>query len=300
MKALSLFAFACAVLAAQTAPPPLSIPDLPGDTVIAIFDDGVKFTMGDFRNLFAALPSNQQAMVQNRKEFLEQYAFMRKLAQLAVADKLDQQSPNKEAIDFNRMFLLSQIKLQAENMKTVVNEDDVKKYYEANKSQYQQVRVKAIYIAFSKALASQASNGKKVLTEDEARAKAQKLVADARAGADFAKLVRENSDDADSRAKDGDFPTLHPSDTIPEPIKLAVFTLKQGEVSEPVAQPNGFYVFRAEEVTSRSLAEVHGEIYTAIQQEYSRKWMQATHDSVKVQFPSAEFLGEAKPPAAGK
>ena len=305
MKILSIFVFACGILAAQTAAPPPSvpapsIPDLPDETVVLVFDDGAKFTMGDFRNLYAALPSNQQAMLRDRKGFLEQYALMRKLAQMAEADKLDQTSPNKESLAFNRMFILSQAKLQDESMKKVVNEDDVKKYYEANKSQYQQVKVKAIYIAFTKALASQASKGKQLLTEDEARAKAKKLLADLRGGADFGKLVRENSDDADSREKGGDFGTIHASDALPEPIKVAVFALKQGEVSEPVEQSNGFYLLRADEVSTRSLAEVHGEIYTALQQEYFRKWLQTTHDGLKTQFPSAEFLGGEKAPAAGK
>jgi peptidyl-prolyl cis-trans isomerase C len=300
MKALSLFVFACGVVAAQTAAPPPAVPDLPNDTVIAVFDDGSKLTMGDFRNLYAALPANQQAMLRDRKAFLEQYALMRKLAQMAEADKLDQASPNKEALAFSRMYMLSQQKLQAESMKPIVDEEDVKKYYEANKSQYQQVKVKAIYIAFSKAQASQASDGKQVLTEDQARAKAHKLLAEIRGGADFVKLVRENSDDAASREKDGDLATLHPSDTIPDSIKVAVFSLKQGEVSEPIEQPSGFYLLRADEVSARTLAEVHGDIYTAMQQEYFRKWLQATHDAVKIQFPSPEFLGGEKAPAAGK
>jgi len=300
MKVLSLFVFACGIVAAQTAAPTPSIPDLPDDTVIAIFDDGVKFTMADFRNLYAAIPANQQAMLRDRKAFMEQYALLRKLAQMAEAEKLDQKSPNKETLAFNRMIMLGQMKLTAENTGVIVAEDDVKKFYEANKSQYQQVKVKAIYIAFTKALASQASSGKRLLTEDEAKAKAQKLLADLRAGADFGKLARENSDDATSRDKDGDFATLHPSDSIPEPIKAAVFSLKQGEVSEPIEQPNGFYLLRAEEIGTRPLSEVRGDIYTTLQQEYARKWMQATHDSLKVQFPSAEFVGGEKAPAPGK
>jgi peptidyl-prolyl cis-trans isomerase C len=301
MKALSLFVFACGILAAQTAAPTPSLPDLPDGTVIAVFDDGVKFTMGDFRNLYAAVPGNQQAMLRDRKGFLEQYALLRKLALMAEDDKLDQTSPNKEALAFNRMVLLGQMKLSEENTRTVVAEDDVTKFYEANKSQYQEVKVKAIYIAFTKALASsQASNGKRLLSEDEARAKAQKLLADIRGGADFVKLARENSDDAASREKDGDFATLHRSDTIPDAIKAAVFSLKRGEVTEPIEQPNGFYLLRAEEVGTRSLAEVHGDIYTALQQEYARKWIQTTHDSVKVQFPSAEFMSGEKAPAPGK
>ncbi|HUI76698.1 MAG TPA: peptidylprolyl isomerase [Bryobacteraceae bacterium] len=300
MKLAVFFVFACGVLSAQANAPAPSLPDLPDNTVIATFDDGGKFTMRDLRNLFAILPSaNQQALLRDRKNFLEQYAFLRKLAKMAEADKLDQTSPNKEALEYNRMILLYQMKLTDENQKTIISEDDVRKFYESNPNQYRQVRVKAIYIAFTKAQASQSSNGKRLLTEDEARAKAEKLVADLRAGADFGKLARENSDDPASRDKDGDFATFHPSDTIPEPIKAAVFSLKQGEVTLPVEQPNGFYVFRAEEISTRPLAEVHGDIYTSLQQEHSRKWMEATHDSVKIQF-NPEFLSSEKAAAPAK
>ena len=70
------------------------------------------------------------------------------------------------------------------------------------------------------------------------------------------KLVKENSDDETSRAKDGDFATLRSSDNIPDAFRATVFALKKGEVSEPLKQPNGFYLLRAEEVTVRPLSEV--------------------------------------------
>ena len=83
MKVLSLFVFAWSILSAQTAPAP-DLPDLPDKTVIAVFDDGVPFTMGDFKKLYAVLPpTNQQGALRDRKGFLEQYALMRKLVQIA-------------------------------------------------------------------------------------------------------------------------------------------------------------------------------------------------------------------------
>ena len=55
MKVLSLLAFA-SVSAIWAQPAPASrqprrrpMPDLPDDTVVAIFGDGTKFTMGDFK-----------------------------------------------------------------------------------------------------------------------------------------------------------------------------------------------------------------------------------------------------------
>src|SRR5581483_6864979 len=144
----------------------------------------------------------------------------------------------------------------------------------------------------------------RVLTEEEAKAKAEKLLADARGGADFVKLVKENSDDATSRDKDGDFAVFKGAerDKIPPVVANAVFSLKQGEVSEPVEQANGFYLFRADEVTYRSKQELRSEIIETLRQEHFKKWMQGVHDSIKVEFPNAAFLGAAAPPpvAPGK
>jgi peptidyl-prolyl cis-trans isomerase C len=298
MKSLSVLVLFACILPAQT-PTVSGLPDLPDDTVIAVFDDGMKFTMGDFKKLYIALPGNQQNMLRDREGFLKQYGLMRKLAHLAEEQKLDQTSPNKESIEFNRLFLLSQAKLQLESMSQNVEPDEIGKYYDANKESFKEVKVKAIYITFSKAQASQASNGKKVLTEDEAKAKAQKLLADIRGGADFVKLVHDNSDDTASRDKDGDFATLKGTDRdkIPAPVASAIFALKHGEVSEPIEQPNGFYLFRAEEVTYRSAGEARSEIVETLRQQHFKQWLDRTHDSVKVQFPNQEFLNAPKPAA---
>jgi parvulin-like peptidyl-prolyl isomerase len=304
MKVLGFLVFLASGLLAQAPPPqapPPALPDIPDDAVIAVFDDGVKFTMGQYRAIYSALPGNQQAMAQNRRVFLEQFALIRKLAHMAEEEKLDQSSPAKDLIEYYRMFFLGQAKLNHEIQNQNVEPDEIAKYYAANKERYKEVKVKAIYITFSKAQASQVSNsGKKLLTEEDAKAKAETLVAEARAGADFVKLARENSDDAPSREKDGDFDTLKAAERekLPAPVANAILALKQGEISDVIAQPNGFYVFRADQVTYRPEAEVQGEIMTNLQQEHFQHWMDRTHDAAKVQFPNPAFLGEA--PAAPK
>jgi peptidyl-prolyl cis-trans isomerase C len=291
MKTLGLIVFFAGMAAAQ-APLAPSLPNLPDDTVIAIFDDGGKLTMGQYKGLYEVLKGNQPAMLADRKNFLEQYALMRKLAHIAEEEKLDQLSPGKDILDYYRLFLLTQTELNHAATTQNVTQEDISKYYDANKERYRVVKVKAIYITFSKVQASQQSNGKQVLTEEEAKAKAEKLLADLRGGADFVKLARENSEDATSRDKDGDFATLTGTDRdkLPPAVVNAILALKQGEVSEPVEQPNGFYLFRADQVGYRPLSEVQGEILTQVQQDHFAKWMQNMHDSIKVQFPSPEFL----------
>ena len=293
MKGLALFVFSCGLAAAQVAAvPTASLPDLPEQTVIAVFDDGTKLTMGVFKNIYAILPPNgQQGAIRDRKAFIEQWGLLRKLADAGAKKKLDQASPSREALEYYRLTILSQAAINDQVTNAVPEPEAIDKYYETSKERFKQVKVKAIYVTFSKEPVSKLVGGKPLLSEEEARAKIRKLLSQIRSGGDFVKLARENSDDQASREKDGDFATLRPTDNIPEAIKTAVFALKQGEVSEPVEQPNGFYLLRAEEISYRSAADVRSEIIENIKQENFRQWMQQMHDSVKVQFPSAEFLG---------
>lgn len=298
MKLPALFVCLCGAIAAQTAAAPAPpLPNVPDDTVVAIFDDGAKLTMGELKAFYGVLPPNsQQGIARDRKGFLEQWALLRKLTSVAEQKKLDQASPNKQALEYNRMLILSQAAVNDELASFTPEPGAIDKYYEANKERYKLVKVKAIYITFSKEQVSKlGSNGKPLLTEPEAKAKAQQMLAEIRSGADFVKLVRENSDDTASKDKDGDFATLRPTDNIPDAIKHAVFSLKQGEVSEPVQQPNGFYLLRAEEISYIPLQDVRSDIQESMKQEHFRQWMQQMHDSVKVQFPSAEFLGTTPP-----
>ena len=275
------------------------MPDLPGETVVAIFGDGTKFTMSDFRKVFEALPpANQQMALRDRGLWLHQYELMRKLTKLAEDGKLDQESPYKEALVWERMNLLAQAQINLAINQVVVEPGDIVKFYDSNKQKYTQVKVKAIYIAFNDdAASSSTSKGKKPLTEAEAKAKATKLLAAIKGGADFVKLVKENSDDETSREKDGDFATLRSTDNIPDAFRATVFAMKKGEVSEPLKQPNGIYLLRAEEVTVRPLSEVRDEIYNQLKTTRADEWLHALDDSAKVQIVNPAFLSPAPVPA---
>jgi peptidyl-prolyl cis-trans isomerase C len=297
MKVLSVFVFSGLLLVrAQNpaAPSATTLPDLPDEALICTFDDGAKFTMGDFKRVYGALPPQlQQMAITNRQEFLHEYSLMRKLTKMAEAKKLDQESPYKEALDFSRMMVLSQAQMMEVNNSQTVAPAEIVKDYDVNKEKYKQARVKAIYITFG----ASEGKGKKALTEEEAKAKAAKLAAAARAGGDFVKLVKENSEDKTSREKDGDFSTFRTSDNIPDAIRAAVFALKQGEVSDPVRQPNGFYVFRAEEVTYRPLSQVRDEIFTSLKTQHYQQVMDKLNEESKVKSINPAFLGPARPPA---
>jgi len=259
-----------------------SLPDLPNETVVATFEDGVKMTMGDFKRIYVGLPPDlQHTALQNRQAFLQQWALMRKLAKLAEAEKLDQLSPTKEALEFNRLSVLSQAKLDEAGLHTAVLPSQVQEWYDSHKDRYQQIRVKAIYIGL----------GGRKLSDAEAKAKAARLVAQARAGADFVKLVRENSDDEASRAKNGDFLTVTANDNVPEAVRDAIFNLRKGDVSDPVPQSNGYYIFRCEEVSYRPYEDVRDEIFSGLKQQHYSEWVEQMRRSATVIYNSPAFVG---------
>jgi peptidyl-prolyl cis-trans isomerase C len=299
LLALASFSSIWAQSVPGTATPPPQLPDLPDDTVVAIFGDGTKFTMGNFKSIYAALPpANQQMALRNRELWLHQWELLRKLTKMAEEGKLDQESPYKETLAYGRMNVLASAQINAAINQVVVEPGDIVKYYDSNKPKYTQVKVKAIYIAFTDdGAASSAGKGKKPLTEAEAKAKATKLGAAIKAGADFVKLAKENSDDETSREKDGDFATLRSSDNIPDAFRAAVFAMKKGDVSEPLKQPNGFYLLRAEEVTVRPLSEVRDEIYNELKTTRSDEWLRGMDRDAKVQIVSPAFISGAPVPA---
>ncbi|HUB32586.1 MAG TPA: peptidylprolyl isomerase [Bryobacteraceae bacterium] len=262
------------------------MPDIPDTEVVAVFDDGAKFTMGEFRNMLTVLPPEmQKRAVEDRPNFVKQWALMRKLAKLAETDKLEQQSPTKEMLEYNRTMVLMNAALTNALNHVNVESYEIVNYYNAHREEYRQIHLRAIYISFAKKL-----------TEEQAREKGEKLLAEIRGGADFIKLVKENSDDETSRAKDGDFLTLREGDNIPDAMRSAVYQLKQGEVSDLVRQPNGFYIFRADEVGVRPLSEVRDEIFTKIKEARYREWLDKTNHDATVDFTNPAFSGTA--PAA--
>jgi hypothetical protein len=145
--------------------------------------------------------------IRDRYEFLHQWAVLRSLTKMADELKLGEQSPYKEAIEHARMQVLVQAKINEAINSAIIEPAEIAKYYDSNKQKYQQVKVKAIYIAFSENPAPPAAGkGKKALTDAEAKAKAAALEA-IRSGAVSSSWPR-NSDDAMSRERMGIFATL--------------------------------------------------------------------------------------------
>lgn len=302
LSVLPSLALAAALWAQAPATKPFQPPASPepkswkADTVVATVD-GKAVTAAEMHGLFrtVGLPVQQNA-AKDPQAFLRQYAMLKRLSELAEKNHLDQQSPYKEALAAGRMQILYQAAIQHTYENIPVQADEQKKFYEANRDRWAQAKVKVIYIPFSHDPPSKTEPGaKKILREAEAKAKAESLVRQIRAGADFVKLVKEHSEDPTSVAKDGDFPLISKSDQIPDDIKAAVFALKKGEVSEPVRAANGYYIFRAEEMIVKPYDQVKDDIFNELKLARLREFLDSIQNSVEVKVENPDFFAQASP-----
>jgi hypothetical protein len=293
MKALSLFVLFGASLG-WTQPAPPAAGDKP-DTVIAIFEDGSKITMGEFQTLIPALPDTWRTLAErDPQKFLHVYGVIKKAAAEANNQKLVEKSPYKQGMDFAVQAALAQFYVRESPAAIVIAPEEIEKYYNDHKEPFRRIKVSGLKVAFGSAdaPAGAASSSvmasrvpKKALTEEEAKVKAVKLVGQIRAGADFGKLVQLESDDENSKAKGGDLGVWGMTDNVPDALRSAVMGLKEGEVSDPIRQAGGFYIIHADAVTYTPLAEVRDAIFAQLQQAKGSEWLQNLDQSVKVDFP---------------
>lgn len=82
--------------------------------------------------------------------------------------------------------------------------------------------------------------------KEAAKAKAEGLATQAKAGGDFAKLAQENSDDSGSKAQGGDLGWVKKGVMVPK-FEEALFGMKSGEVIGPVETEFGWHVIRLDE-----------------------------------------------------
>jgi peptidyl-prolyl cis-trans isomerase C len=218
-------------------------------------------------------PAGRSAMAKDPATGLTQLFMIVNLSDEARKRKLDQESPHKEMLErLSREITANAVVSERMSAYTVAPADQ-DAYYKKHEDQYEVAKVSAIKVAFSPN-PRPGPDGKAPRSEDEAKARAEELAKQLKGGADFAELARANSDDKDSASKGGEYAAVHKSDTkFSGPVKTAVFNLKDGEISEPLRQPGGYYIFKMTAKTLQPMAEVSPTILAALKQEHFNQWI---------------------------
>jgi len=180
--------------------------------------------------------------------FLDRIVEMHVLAMAARDAKMDSEDSVNMRIDDAVAGILAQeyVKRRLSDKEDVSGED-IKTYYEEHQSEFTKpasVKVAHILIKLDP----------KAKEEEiaEVSAKTQEIRAKLDAGADFAKLAAEYSDDERTKTKGGDLGFITKGRMSPDFSKSA-FSLKDGEISEPVKTPSGYHIIKAGEKKAEEL-----------------------------------------------
>ena len=161
-----------------------------------------------------------------------------------------------------------------------VTDKAIEDFYGKNKAQYQQAATREVQHILVKT-----------------KAKADRLHAQLKGGANFAKLARKNSEDPGSKSQGGKL-TVSKGQTVPEFDKVA-FELDKGELSAPVKTQYGWHIIEAVSAVKEASTTPLPQVKEAIRQqllsekktEEMRKWI----DDLKDEFDVRYQVGYAPP-----
>jgi parvulin-like peptidyl-prolyl isomerase len=275
---------------APAAPAPPVAPD-----AIVLESNGKKYTAAEVDKIIASMPPQVQQNARMQPQVLGQLFVYQQLAEDAEKAGLQNQEPWKSALDFQRMQTLANAQLTTHSNTIQVSTEDQQEYYKKNSDKYRQAKVRVIYLSFNPTPDKAGAQAAKLPTESEAKAKIEDLRKQILAGADFGKLARENSDDQGSAAKDGDFGTMKRGSSYPDAVKNAVFALQAGQVSEPVRQPNGFYLIRVDQFNMEPFDDVSMQIFQDIKQQRFNEWVSGIQAQYKVKVENPGYFSPHTP-----
>lgn len=122
-----------------------------------------------------------------------------------------------------------------------LNDQKIKAYFDKNKAAYDGSEVKASHILV---------NTQRMVTEKElaqAKEKIKKAKAEVDAGKDFAEVARQYSD-CPSREQGGDLGFFERRGRMVEPFAAAAFSLKKGQISDPIETQFGYHIIKVTEI----------------------------------------------------
>lgn len=265
------------------------------DPVVVVID-GKEWRQSDLERFGRSLPGNQMRnFYANKKAFLQQWALTMHMAKLAREKGLHERDPYRYRQLYNDSIFYAQAIIQETSASYPVTQEMKEKYFAQHSAEYQRAKVKMLLVGYTPEGVPVAP-GQKTRTLAEAQKLAADLVRRARGGEDFAALVKQYSDDGESKEKGGDYPDIKPTDEgVPPPVKAAVFAMKPGQISDAIQQGNGFYIFRLEGMVTPTLQEVNDEVVLEIQRAHFDEWMKSVQQGVKIDFKDDKYLSETTP-----
>lgn len=187
------------------------------------------------------------------------------------ANKAAYQAPEKRSLG---ILVADQAKLEAG---VTTTDAQLQMLYNQNKDQYrspESVDVQQILLM---------TQGKPATDEPAIKAKAEDVLKQAKAGADFAELAKKYSDDPGSKDKGGLYAGVVRGQMVPE-FEQAAFTVKQGQISDVVKTQYGYHIVKVlkhEDARMKPFEEVKAQIATQFKKQQASNQMQEIADKAQ-------------------
>jgi hypothetical protein len=250
----------------QQASPPNKAESAAGERVVLTIGDE-KITAAEIDNFIQALPPRYQAFYGGPgKHLLPQYIVaMKVLSAEAVKLKLAERPEVARAIEMAREGILSDAAREHFLQSVKVSDQELRELYQKDKAQSEEVRIRHILIQTEDAPMKSGAAGHPALPEPEARKKLQDIRQRILAGADFAEMAKQYSEDLATAASGGDMGVIQRDKVVP-PIVNAAYSLEPGQVSDIILTPSGVEIIKVEAKRSKSFEEVKSDLETQLRQ----------------------------------
>jgi peptidyl-prolyl cis-trans isomerase C len=279
------------IAAAQDKP---AAPATSTDPIVIAAGD-VAIRQSEFEEALETLPEQYQqyAMGAGKRQFAEDYLRMKMLAAEGTKAGLDKSPEVVAQLNLMRENLVANAQLQKIEQGIKISDDDLKKVFDANKGQYEQVKARHILIAFKGSPAAQ--QGKAELTEEQAKAKAEELRNQIVGGAKFEELAQKESDDVGSGAQGGELGEFARGQMVPE-FEKAAFEAKVGDVTPVVRTQFGYHIIKVDEHGSTPFEEVKTTLERNERQSRLQAELEKMKTAAKPTFNETYFAPPAPPP----
>ncbi|MCX5800368.1 MAG: peptidyl-prolyl cis-trans isomerase [Candidatus Eisenbacteria bacterium] len=259
---------------------------------------GIAITEQEFNLQFRAaiekFPADKRNMFMNphgRKQLLDMLVDQKVWVNWALEENLDRDPEVTLLVNMSRDQIL--IRKAYEKMVAMVapTETEVRKFYDENRAKFKgpiKARVRHILLADS--------------TE------AKQVLAQLKAGADFAKLAKEKSKDGSTANSGGEVGFITQGAAVPAPVggdpalEAAIFSLKAGGLSEVIKSGEDYQIINVEERIEPEIMpfeSVKQRIEEGLSGERVNAMRSELFQEIKTKFP-AEYLIEDSSVAASK
>ncbi len=215
------------------------------DAIVTV--GGNVITVSDYEEEMAMLPPVYRSMaISNKQQFLDSLINKHLLSEEAKRRHLENNDNVKKLLLRAKDEIMMQELIGIEiTDKIKIDENDIAKYYEANKDKY---------------IEPQKTRASHILVDSEVVA--QKVLSDLKSGADFATVCKEYSLDLPTKDNGGDTGYFTKGSLLPE-FEAACDKLAVGETSGVVKTGLGYHIIKVtdrKEPGARPLSEVRNEI----------------------------------------